>query len=81
MATNLTPTARGLIAEVAAANQRGEYPAKIRIVGCDGRNNARTRAERYKLIDRLLAGGYLRDVRTDRRAYALQVTDLGRSVI
>ena len=79
MATNLTPTARGLIAEVAAANQRGEYPAKIQIVGCDGRNNARTRAERYKLIDRLLAGG--RDVRTDRRAYALQVTDLGRSVI
>lgn len=60
MATNLTPTARGLIAEVAAANQR---------------------AERYKLIDRLLAGGYLRDVRTDRRAYALQVTPLGRSVI
>lgn len=80
MTTRLSATARGLIAEVAAHNERGEYPAKTDIVGFDGRNNARTRADRYKLIDRLLAGGYLRDVRTTARAYALQVTPLGRSV-
>jgi hypothetical protein len=81
MTTNLTPTAIGLIAEVAACNERGEYPAKIRIVTFDGRNNARTRSDRYKLIDRLIRDGYLRDTRPAAWAYALQVTPLGRSVI
>lgn len=81
MTTRLSATALGLIAEVAAYNGRGEYPAKIRIVTFDGRNNARTRSDRYKLIDRLIRDGYLRDTRPAAWAYALQVTPLGRSVI
>ena len=81
MAKRLSDTARNLIAEVAAANERGEHPAKIDIVGFDGRVSNDTRSYRYRMIDRLIRDGYLRDVRTDRRAYALQVTDFGRSVI
>lgn len=81
MTNNITPTTIGLIAEVAACNERGEYPAKIRIVTFDGRNNARTRSDRYKQIDRLIRDGYLRDTRPAAWAYALEVTPLGRSVI
>jgi hypothetical protein len=81
MAKRLSDTARNLIAEVATFNERGEYPAKIQIVGFDGRVSNDTRSYRYRMIDRLIRDGYLVDVRTDRRAYALQVTDLGRSVI
>ena len=81
MAKRLSDTARNLIAEVAAHNERGEYPAKIQIVGFDGRTTNDTRSYRYRMIDRLIRDGYLVDVRTTARAYALQVTDQGRSVI
>lgn len=81
MAKHLSDTARNLIAEVAAHNERGEHPAKIDIVGFDGRTSSDTRSYRYRMIDRLIRDGYLVDVRTTARAYALQVTDLGRSVI
>lgn len=81
MAKRLSDTARNLIAEVAAYNGRGEYPAKIQIVGFDGRTSNDTRSYRYRMIDRLIWDGYLVDVRTTARAYALQVTDQGRSVI
>ena len=81
MAKRLSDTARNLIAEVATFNERGEYPAKIQIVGFDGRVSNDTRSYRYRMIDRLIRDGYLVDVRTTARAYALQVTDLGRSVI
>ena len=81
MAKRLSDTARNLIAEVATFNERGEHPAKIDVVGFDGRVSNDTRSYRYKMIDRLIRDGYLVDVRTTARAYALQVTDLGRSVI
>lgn len=81
MAKRLSDTARNLIAEVAAFNERGEHPVKIDVVGFDGRTSSDTRSYRYKMIDRLIRDGYLVDVRTTARSYALQVTDLGRSVI
>lgn len=86
--TRISWAAERVLAAVLRKNEMGELPAKIGVCAagtgyadCPYQMPARTRADRYRLIDRLIADGLIENKGGRGGAYALQVTDAGREAV
>ena len=84
----LSDAARSILREVQRFNAAGYQPAKIEVCAAGTARTAyqlpsRTRAGRYRLIDRLIKEGYLSNsLRADQEwynVYALQITAAGEA--
>lgn len=65
-----------LLARIADANDRGEYPTKAAVI--DQHLSSKGRANQYRIIDGLVSRGLVLPGR-GAKGYALSVTDAGRT--
>lgn len=74
----VTPGERANLADIVAANDRGETPSKTDLTR---RLPSRTRSGHYYRIGTLLERGLVENVSTKRNVTALRATDAGRTLI